>query len=264
MNKLTLACILSLSIANVTYAATDEDNAERKGLSIANEVDKHDQGWNDSVTEMKMILRNQQGDESTRELKLKSLEITGDGDKGLIIFNSPRDVNGTALLSFSHVIKPDDQWLYLPALKRVKRISSTNKSGPFMGSQFAYEDLTSFEVDKYQYKYLRDDNIDGIELFVVENHPNYKHSGYSRQIVWIDKQRYIPIKIEYYDRKNDLLKTLHFNKYKQYLGKYWRAQEQVMENHQNGKVTLLALNDYQFKTGLTESDFNKSTLKRSR
>lgn len=265
MNKLILACIVSFGIANVSsnvsYAATD---AEEKGLAIAKKVDLHDKGWADSITEMKMVLRNQQGDESTRLLKLKSLEIEGDGDKGLIIFNSPRDVNGTALLSFSHIVNADDQWLYLPALKRVKRISSTNKSGPFMGSQFAYEDLTSFEVDKYQYKYLRDEILDGLDTHVVENHPNYQYSGYTRQLVWIDKQRYIPIKIEYFDRKNDLLKTLRFDKYKQYLGKYWRALEQVMENHQNGKTTLLTLNDYQFRTGLAESDFNKNSLKRSR
>jgi len=260
MNKIIVACIIGLGFTNTALA----ESPEEKGLAIAKKVDQHDQGWNDSVTEMKMVLRNQQGDESTRKLKLKSLEMNGDGDKGLIIFSSPRDVNGTALLSFSHVINPDDQWLYLPALKRVKRISSTNKSGPFMGSQFAYEDLTSFEVEKYQYKYLRDEKLDDIDTFVIENHPNYQYSGYTRQIVWIDKQRYIPIKIEYFDRKNDLLKTLRFSQYKKYLGKYWRAMKQVMVNHQNGKTTLLALNDYKFRTGLTENDFNKNSLKRSR
>lgn len=260
MKNWLVACMISLSIVNVTQAET----AEEKGLTIAKEVDLRDKGWKDSITEMNMELRNLQGDKSTRKLRLKSLETDNDGDKGLIIFDSPRDVNGTALLSFSHVIKPDDQWLYLPALKRVKRISSANKSGPFMGSQFAYEDLTSFEVDKYVYKYLRDEKINNIDSFVVENHPNYQYSGYSRQIVWIDKQRFIPLKIEYYDRKNDLLKTLHFGVYKQYLGKYWRAHEQVMNNHQNGKTTLLALNNYQFQTGLSTKDFNKTSLKRSK
>jgi len=211
-----------------------------------------------------MILRNQQGDESTRNLRLKSLEINGDGDKNLTIFDHPRDVKGTAFLSFSHTLTPDDQWLYLPALKRVKRVSSSNKSGPFMGSQFAYEDLTSFEVDKYGYKYLHDEKLGNNDTFVVENYPNYEHSGYQRQIVWIDKQHYIPLQVEYYDRKNDLLKTLRFNGYRQYLDQYWRAQEQVMENHQNGKVTILTLTDYQFRTGLEERDFHRTRLKRLR
>ncbi|MEN8131644.1 MAG: outer membrane lipoprotein-sorting protein [Pseudomonadota bacterium] len=238
--------------------------AEEKGLAIATEVDRHDQGWSDASASMKMVLRNNQGEESTRAIRIKILEVNGDGDKGLTIFDKPADVKGTAYLSYSHVIKPDDQWLYLPALKRVKRIASANKSGPFMGSQFAYEDLASFEVGKYRYKYLRDEKLDGHETYMVENHPNYKNSGYTRQIVWIDKQRYIPLKIEYYDRKNDLLKTLKFKNYEQYLGKYWRAHEQVMENQQNGKTTILTLSDYQFRNGFKERDFKRSSLQRAR
>ena len=256
MTVITVSSMLAESILAVTL--------EEKGLAIANEVDSHDQGWGDTTASMKMVLRNKQGEESTRAIRIKSLEVNGDGDKGLTIFDSPRDVKGTAFLSFSHVTKPDDQWLYLPALKRVKRISSANKSGPFMGSQFSFEDLASFEVDKYKYKFLRDEKLGEHESFVVENYPQYEYSGYTRQVVWIDKQRYIPLKVEYYDRKNDLLKTLEFNDYKQYLNKYWRAQKQVMKNHQNGKSTVLTLSDYRFRNGFNERDFERNSLKRSR
>lgn len=83
----------------------------------------------DSIATMEMILKNAQGESSTRLMRLKSLEVEGDGDKGLTIFDQPRDVTGTAFLNHSHTIGADDQWLYLPALKRVKRISSRNKSG---------------------------------------------------------------------------------------------------------------------------------------
>lgn len=260
MKKSVITSIVALLAINVAFAQTPEE----QGLQIAKQVDRHDQGWSDTTASMKMVLRNRQGDESSRAIRIKLLEINGDGDKGLTIFDSPRDIKGTAFLSYSHVTKPDDQWLYLPALKRVKRISSANKSGPFMGSQFAYEDLASFEVDKYHYKYLKDEKLDGHETFVIENYPNYKYSGYTRQIVWIDKQRYIPLKVEYYDRKNALLKTLKFGNYKQYLNKYWRAHEQVMENHQNGKTTLLTWSNYRFRTGLKKRDFDRSRLKRAR
>ena len=133
-----------------------------------------------------------------------------------------------------------------------------------MGSQFAYEDLASFEVDKYKYKYIKDDTLNNIDTFVVENYPQYQHSGYTRQLVWIDKTRYIPLRVEYYDRKDDLLKTLTFNNYIQYLDKYWRAHEQSMENHQNGKTTLLTFSNYQFKKGLSDKSFTRNSLKRSR
>ena len=133
-----------------------------------------------------------------------------------------------------------------------------------MGSQFAFEDLASFEVDKYYYKYLRDEKLDNHDTFVVENYPQYKHSGYTRQIVWIDQRRYIPLKVEYYDRKNDLLKTLKFDDYRLYLNQYWRAHRQVMENHQNSKTTVLTWDEYQFRTGLEEGDFRSNVLKRLR
>ena len=141
-------------------------------------------------------------------MKNKTLEGTTDGDKSLIIFEKPRDVKGTATLTFTHKEGSDDQWLYLPAIKRVKRISSNNKSGPFMGSEFAYEDLSSQEVEKYNYKHLRDETFDGKDCYVVERIPMDKYSGYTKQVAWIDKAEYRALKIDFYDRKKSLLKTL--------------------------------------------------------
>ena len=111
---------------------------EEKGLAIAMEDDKRDNGFKDYKSDAIMILKNRQGDESTRYMRFKTLEVQGDGDKNLTIFDRPRDIKKTAFLNFTHSLGDDDQWLYLPALKRVKRISSSNKSGPFVGSEFAY------------------------------------------------------------------------------------------------------------------------------
>jgi len=246
--------------ANVSLAATPE----QQGLEISKEVKKRDLGWSDSTADMSMLLRNKQGQESIREIKMKSLEVLADGDKSLTIFNKPRDVKGTAFLSFSHPVDADEQWLYLPALKRVKRISSRNKSGPFMGSEFAFEDLSSFEVEKYTYRYLGDEVINGLDNFKVEQYPVDENSGYTKRIVWVDKSEYRVQKIEFYDRKNSLLKTLSFIDYKQYLDKHWRADIQHMVNHQNGKSTELKWANYAFKTGLKDSDFNRNSLKRAR
>ena len=237
---------------------------EEKGLAIVREVDARNTGWGDFRAAMSMLLKNRHGEESLRQMRVKGLEVENDGDKSLIVFDQPRDVKGTALLTFSHKVKDDDQWLYLPALKRVKRIASRNKSGPFMGSEFAFEDLASQEVEKYTYKFIRDDELGGKPVFVVERYPVSKYSGYTRQLVWIDKERYIPLKIEFYDRKNALLKVLVFRGYKQYLDKYWRADEMFMDNKQTGKSTLLTWKNYQFRFGLKDSDFTRNSLKRAR
>jgi len=253
---LLLLILLPLELAAQTPA--------ERGLEIALEADRRDTGFGDLMAELTMLLRNRHGEESVRYMRTRTLEVTEDGDKTLIIFDEPPDVKGTALLSFTHKAEPDDQWLYLPALKRVKRIASKNKSGPFMGSEFAYEDLASQEVEKYTYRYLRDEQYEGMGCFVIERDPADENSGYTRQVLWMDRAEYRPQKIDFYDRKDSLLKTLTFSEYGRYLDQYWRAQVMDMVNHQNGKSTRLEWKDYRFRNGFTDRDFHKSVLKRAK
>jgi len=258
--------LFSLVLA-LTNAQAIAQTPEEKGLQIAQEADKRDNGWGDTTANMKMLLINRQGQTSERQIRTKTLEVMGDGDKSVSIFDKPKDVRGTAFLTFSHIEGADDQWLYLPALKRVKRISSRNKSGPFMGSEFAYEDLSSQEVAKYSYQYLKDETCgpnNSLDCFVTERVPKDEFSGYTKQITWIDKEAYRAQKIDFYDRKGALLKTLTLSDYQQYLNQYWRAHKMEMVNHITGKKSVLTWTDYQFKTGLKDSDFNKSKLKRLR
>jgi len=237
---------------------------EQRGLEIAVEADRRDTGFADMSADLVMTLRNKHGQETSRTMRSRTLEQNDDGDKSLIIFDSPGDVKGTAFLSFTHREDTDDQWLYLPALKRVKRIASSNKSGPFMGSEFAYEDIASQEVEKYDYKYLRDEVMDGRDHFVVERNPRDPKSGYTRQIVWFDKEHYRVTKIDYYDRGDKLLKTLIVSEYSQYLDQYWRADRWEMTNHQTGKSTILAWNTYSFRNGFKDKDFNRNALSKAR
>ena len=260
----TLMSSLMLSLS-LLQAAVPAQTAQEKGLAIAQEADKRDTGFKDFTADMQMILKNKHGQESNRKIRIKTLEVKGDGDKSLSIFDNPRDVKGTAFLTYTHKKGDDDQWLYLPALKRVKRISSRNKSGSFMGSEFAYEDITSQEVEKHTYKWIRDEVYDKKDCFVIERYPvDKKNSGYTRQVVWIDKKEYRQWKEEFYDRKKSLLKTLTIKEYKMYLDKYWRSDEMNMVNHQNGKSTKLLFSNYKFRTGLKDKDFNKNSLKRAR
>lgn len=262
LSQLATACAFSLGLL-IGNPALAEDNAQ-KGLTIATEVQTRDSGWGDSHATMEMTLTNKQGRSSQRKLEMQTLEVENDGDKTLTVFHEPRDVKGTAFLSFSHALEADQQWLYLPALKRVKRISSANKSGPFLGSEFAFEDLSSLEIEKYSYEYLRDDTLGEYPVFVVKYVPQYEHSGYQYLEVWIDQKEYIIRKTEYYDRKGSHLKTLEFNQYQQFLDKYWRAMEYVVQNHQTGKRTQLDWTNYSFQNGIDEKDFTQSALKRAR
>lgn len=258
MRKFFTAILIITS--SVIYAQTPE----QRGLEIAIESEKRDQGWQDQKSDLVMILSNRQGQKSIRKMHNRAFEMKNDGDKTLIIFDQPRDIKGTAFLTYTHSTRPDDQWIYLPALKRIKRISSNNKSGPFMGSEFAYEDLASQEVDKYSYKYLNDETFQDRDVFVFERYPTYKYSGYTKQVVYMDKKMYQPLKVVFYDRKSSVLKTLLFEEYHLHLDKYWRATKMRMINEQNGKSTELIWKKIQFRNGLTEKDFSKNSLKRAR
>lgn len=260
---ITAAAVGLAVLSHKAHAGAAED---QKGLEIAQEIDRRDLGFGDSKTEMEMVLSNRTGETSTRILRLETLEEMDPevGDKSLTVFDHPGDIKGTAFLSFTKILEPDDQWLYLPALKRVKRISSANKSGPFVGSEFAYEDLTSFEVAKYSYTWLRDEACGDLDCFVIERKPQYERSGYSKQIAWVDKTEYRIVKVDFYDRKDTLLKTLESSEWTQYLNQYWRPHRMHMVNHQTGKETILSFKPYQFREGVNEANFNQSRLARLR
>lgn len=267
MNRYFLSSALNLILVLILMVFSSDSyarSAQEKGLAIAKERKFRDMGWGDSSGNMSMILRNAQGDEVERKMRIKSLELIGDGDKGLTIFEQPKDVKGTAFLSFSHANEPDDQWMFLPKLSKVKRIRSRNKSGPFMGSEFAFEDMTSFEIEKFEFKYLRDETFEGQTSFVLQQVPTDKNSGYSKQIIWVDKKHYRVLKVEFYDRKGSFLKKLVNYEFALYLDKYWRPMRIEMFNEQNGKSTDLITHQLMLNTGLADNDFNKGTLKNVR
>lgn len=249
---------LTLSLPSVAETAAE------KGRAIAEEGDRRNQGWEDGEVQAVMILRNKQGEESVRQMRVRSLEIQNDGDMGIVVFDEPKDVAGTALLTHAHEVGNDDQWLYLPALKRVKRIASGNRSGPFMGSEFSYEDLSSQTIDKYTYNYLRDEPCPAHPeqmCFVSERMPKDEDSGYTKQVAWVDQEEYRVWKVEYYDRKESLLKTMTIEDFDQYLGQYWRPTVVEMLNHQTGKSTTMKWSNYEFKVGFSDRDFDKDSLK---
>ena len=260
--KLTNATWLFLIAALLvpSLRAASPTPAER-GWEIAREADRRSAGYGDSTAHLKMTLRNKQGQTSERQLRIRSLEAA-DGTKSLCIFDTPHDVRGTILLTHTHKEADDDQWLYLPALKRVRRIAAKNKSGSFMGSEFSYEDIATQELEKHTYTWLRDEVYDGNDCFVIERRPvDAANSGYSRQVAWIGKAEYRTSKVDYYDRKGDLLKTLTCKTHRRYLDRFWRAHELNMVNHQTGKSTQLLWSDFVFGAGQNELDFERSRLK---
>jgi len=255
--------LVAVMLMAAVYAAQAADDTQ--GFDIAARSDRTDLGFGDSEVELQMVLRNAAGQESTRALRIATLEKPDEtvGDKSLVVFDTPRDIEGTALLSHAKILDPDDQWLYLPALKRVKRISSSNKSGPFVGSEFAFEDFTAIELNKFDYTYVGDVPCGDLTCDVLERTPRYENSGYTRQVSWVDQTDYQIRKVEFYDRRGELLKVLELSDFRNYDG-IWRAHKLSMSNVQTNKQTDLLYGDYTFNAGLAENDFVKGRLSRLR
>lgn len=258
------ALVLSLACFCLPGVHARGETPEEKGLRIASEAGARNDGFEDFTAGMTMLLRDRHGRESVRQMRFKVLEVPGEGDKSLFVFDRPRDVQGTALLTHAHINTQDDQWLYLPALRRVKRINASRRSGSFMGSEFSYEDMSSPEVEEYTYKYLRDEPCGELACTVTEQVPLDRDSGYSRKVVWQDTDEFRTWKMELYDRKGAHLKTLSLSGYRQYMDRYWRAGEQVMENHLTGASTVLKWSDFRFRNNLEDSEFTQTALRRVR
>ena len=255
--------LVTLFVLATLFTLSGEISAN-KGLDIAKLSDKNNEGYVDSSSSMTMQLINKKGDIVERKLAFKRLEVPEDGDKSIAVFESPRDVKGVSILSYAHKVKSDDQWLYLPALKRVKRIASKNKSGPFLGSEFSFEDFSFQEVEKYDYTFIGEETCSNLMCLVIERHPLDPYSGYTKQLVWIDKENYLVQKIHHYDRKSFHLKTQTFEEYKLYEGFFWQPHKIKMMNHQNGKSSILKFQDIKLNSGFTDKDFSQNSLRRSR
>jgi len=248
MKKLLLLTTLTASL----FAISSQEVAKNAYEQISN--------YQSSLSKTTMILKNAQGVENIRKLEIKKIEGEK-GDKSLLTFLYPTDLKDTKLLSFEVIGGDDKQWLYLPSLKRVKRISSRNKSGSFMASEFSYEDISSQNYKNYSYSGEAEElTKDGVHYFKITRTPIDKNSGYSKQVIWIDTQSFLAKYGEYYDKQNRLLKKIHFSEYKVIDG-VQRVVKIVINNVQNQKSSSLIWDEDKIKAGIKAKNLSKRALK---
>jgi hypothetical protein len=238
---------------------------EQRGLAIFREKDRLESGYGDLQVGLEMVLRDRRGSESRRELSISQLEMGDAGERLLVVFDTPKPIRGTALLSYSHVEAEDDQWLYLPAQRRVKKIAARNKSGPFLSSEFAFEDLTLQQLDKFRYRLLGTEACGARECYRIERIPGDEFSGSSRQEVLLDTESLRVERIDFFDRPGRPLKVLINDDYQLHEDRFWKPQRMFMENLQTGKTTELVWRDFRFGNGLiADRDFSTNSLMRAR
>lgn len=237
--------------------------AEYSPEELAKASEAQIRGFGDLSASLTMTLIDSQGQQASRQLRVQNLEYP-EGEKSLMVFDTPRDVRGSALLSYTHPVGDDEQWLFLPAIKRVKQIGARNKSGPFMASEFAFEDIVTPFWQKFTYAGISQNELNGLACHVLERSPNDKNSGYSKQRLWIDHEHLLVRQIEYFDRRGELLKVYTADGFTQHNQQHWRPASMHMRNVQNGRQTKLEWRDYRFAQGLSDRDFSQNALLRAR
>lgn len=249
---------------NVMTTATAEtvNSMQQRGYEIAATVDAHDAGFTDYVVSGKMHVMRSGSKPALREFEMSTLEVRNGGDKRIVVFSQPRDLAGFVSLTHTHVDAPDDQWIYLPAIKRSKRLAARDKTGSFAGSEFSYEDIATWELSNYDYEFIRDEPCGEPKTtcHTIANLPRYEYSGYSKLVETIDPRIWQPVKIVYFDREGRELKRLEFFDYQQYDGKYWRPGRITMTSQADGSVSEIQWANYRFKSGLRDSDLTDTRM----
>lgn len=254
----SIAAILALAIAPGAAAQSEEE----RGRSIAEEADRRTRGYGDMQARLTMTLQNRHGEERVRELTVQVLEAGSSGERTLLVFERPLDLRGTALLTHASPDGSDARWLYLPALRRVKRVASSEQSSAFLGTEFSYEDIGPEDPDEYTYRLVEPSLLAGVECWTVERFPRDPGSGYGRQIVWFDREAYRVRRVDYYDRAGELLKTLIQDGFRLYADRFWRPDRMEMRNHRSGALTRVEWTEVRVGVGLSEADFDRSRLGR--
>lgn len=261
-----LCMIASQPAAAQTKAAADEASSENRGREIAQRAWERGNGFGSLRADVEMTIITRSGQQATRALEIALLEQPGEASKAMTRVEAPRDVAGTALLTHTDANGEQEQWLYLPAASRTRRISSENRSGSFMGSEFSFDDFGAQPPSRYTFEYLREDTLNGMPCHVIERHPRSDRRGY--EVAWLDKERLLLQRVEYFDANGDKTRVLTVNGYEQHQGadgeSYWRATTLRMDNARTDAASVLRWSDIELGAGLRERDFDVSALARRR
>ncbi len=265
MKKLLVAIILLLIpvAANADHSLAKE---QLSGLDIVRKWDNRPEG-KDISTKATFTLVNKRGQERIRRTRRYLIDMEGKkgfDEKSIIFFDKPTDVKGTSLLNWSYtdVGKDDDQWLYLPALRKIKRIASSDKEKAFMGSDLTFDDMGDRNVEEDIHKLVKVEEFNGKPCYVIEMVPKEKGYMYSKKIIWIDKKEFTDYRTDFYDRKGRFLKRQVINWTK--VDGIWVVKKMEVKNDQTGHSTVIEVSDIKLNKGLKDGLFTKRKMESGR
>ncbi|MFD2786746.1 outer membrane lipoprotein-sorting protein [Hymenobacter rubripertinctus] len=245
MNKMLAALVPAVLLAAAAQAQSYE-NSDARAKEIIGHVLKNTTGYDHYAVDMQMQLILENGKSFQRQIRQYVVEQPDDFERTVGVFKTPADVKGSKILMYAHADRPDDQWLFLPALNRPKRIANENKSGAFFGSEIAFEDLGNAKLKKMEHHLVREETYKGRNYYVLKSTPASKYTSYSFIEIYIDKATYLDGEVRYFDKKEKLYKV-DVPQYRQFKkNTIWLPVRQDMKNVQNGRTTVTTWTNYDF------------------
>lgn len=231
------------------------------GKTIMDKADKVNRA-KDEKNQVTMTIVSGRNEKRRRELTTYFHSGDGDDDKSLIRFESPADVKGTGLLTLEQG-ETDEQYLFLPDLRKSKRIAGATKAQSFMGTDFSNYDMRTEDLTGHIYEKKGEEDVEGRKCYLIEAKPKddsvLESTGYSLRKIWVDKERWVVPKTEFYDKNGKLLKVAASDGWKQVEG-LWRPAKVVMENKQEGSKTTIAFGTREINKGIPDKVFTKREL----
>nr|WP_319395837.1 outer membrane lipoprotein-sorting protein [uncultured Desulfobacter sp.] len=230
------------------------------GRDIMVMVDEAPDG-DDRTSTIEMVLINRRNKKRVRMMSSFGKDY-GKDTKKLMGFKKPMDIKGTSFLSWEYddPSRDDDKWLYMPALRKVRRISGASTNDYFMGSDFTYDDMGDRNVDEDDHTLIGEEAVNGHDCWKIKSIPREDDSLYDEKIIWVRKDAHKTIKAEYYDAQG-LIKTYTVEDLREYQG-FWTVFKMKMENHREQHTTLMTLSNLEYNTGVDDGFFSVNTISR--
>lgn len=256
--KISLYALLTCLL---TPAASLAQPPIEQGREIAQKVQDKARQFQDVVSTVEMVTTEPDGKTSVNEMSIKLLQQdNGNTTKSLIIFQKPVRQKGVALLTHTYENKDDQQWLYLPNTRRVKKLADSGRKGSFMGSEFTYNDLVPQSVEDYDYALLGEASLNGAQHWLLERTPRASNAAFKKHKLWIDQKTLIASKTEFYDINGGLQKTLTTEDFQSDAKGRIHPAKLSITNHKSRRTTVLADKQYQTDIGLKDTDFTEVAL----
>ena len=260
--KVCAVILVGAMVLAITFSAGSEELTGREIMDKSEAQNKGDDEYN----EMSMRLINKRGQERKRKVEYYIKTDENDNDKLFMRFIEPADVKGVALLTIEHTERDDDQWLYLPALRKVRRISSSDQGDNFMGTDYTYEDIRAEKLDHHEYKLQGSEIIDGHDCHIIVASPSTdkqkSESSYSRREIWMRKDVLLMLQINYYDKKGDLLKMEVRKDIVEAAPNLYRPNFMEMRNLKTGHTTQITFDKRRINKGISDRIFTERELQR--